>query len=315
MSQRYGQFILDSEIATSTGMNVELAIAVAKADIDRFSTYESHGDKYTIAELDYIQSDDLFEKTKQLLIEVLVPLLNRLHISLKPLALVLSIPAPLSHHDIRDWLNESEYSAYLSNITVSKHQGNLFMVECLQSLDDLDAVLCIAIDSTLNEIEGFIENKQVMSAKNPWGMIPSEGAAGMILTKRNVIETLKITPKYQLMFMGLDKASADRRGCSRLIRQACESHSNLGVVYSDMTNQRAHVEDYGFAIGARSEALSNAQNVVLTNEFWGTLGGASGIATIASMNYLHNSEELGSLFLFDQVHTRSLLIFKLIKLK
>ncbi|GLR73199.1 hypothetical protein [Aliivibrio sifiae] len=313
MNQRYGQFVLDSEIATSTGMNVELAIAVAKADIDRFSTYENDGDKYTIAELDYIKADDLFEKTKQLLIEVLVPVLERLHISLKPLPLLLSIPASLSRHDIRDWLSESEYSAYLSNITISKHQGNLFMAECLQSLDEPDAVLCIAVDSPLSEIEILIENRQVMSAKNPWGMIPSEGAAGMVLTKRNVIDTLKIAPQSQLMYMGFDKASEDRRGCSRLIRQACKSHSNLGVVYSDMTNQRAHVEDYGFAIGARSEALPNAQEINLTNEYWGTLGGASGIATIASMNYLHDNETLASLFLFDQFNTRSLLIFKPIK--
>ena len=313
MNQRYGQFVLDSEIATSTGMNVELAIAVAKADIDRFSTYESNGDKYTIAELDYIEADDLFEKTKQLLIEVLVLLLERLHISLKPLPLLLSIPASLSRHDIRDWLSESEYSAYLSNITISKHQGNLFMAECLQSLDEPDAVLCIAVDSLLSEIESLIENRQVMSAKNPWGMIPSEGAAGMVLTKRNVIDTLKITAQSQLMYMGFDKVSEDRRGCSRLIRQACKSHSNLGVVYSDMTNQRAHVEDYGFAIGARNEALPNAQQVNLTNEYWGTLGGASGIATIASMNYFHDSNSLASLFLFDQFNTRSLLIFEPIK--
>lgn len=313
MSQFYGQFVLDSEIATPTGMNVELAVAVGKADIDRFSSYESNGKKYTIAELEYINAANPLEKTKQLLIEVLVPLLDRLHISLKPLPLLLSIPSSLSRHEIRDWLSESEYSAYLSNITVSKHQGNAFMAECLQSLDEPDAVLCIAVDSLLDDIDNLIENQQVMYAKNPWGMIPSEGAAGMILTKRNVLETLKITPQSQLIFMGFDWASSDRRGCSRLIRQACKSHSDLGIVYSDMTNQRSHVEDYGFAIGARSEALPNAQNVTLTNEYWGTMGGASGISTIVTMNYLHDTEALASVFLFDKSNTRSLLIFKATK--
>ena len=310
MSQPHGLFVLDSEIATPTGMNVALAVAVAKADIDRFSNHESNGDKYTVAAVEYIQAPDAFEKTKQLIIEVLVPLLDRLHIFLKPLPLLLSIPTSLSDHDLRDWLSESEYSAYLSHITISKYQGNAFMVECLQSLNEPDAILCIAVDSLLDDIDNLIATQQVMNAKNPWGMIPSEGAAGMVLSKKNVIETLKIKPQSQLMSMGFDWKSSDRRGCSRLIRQASKLHDNLGVVYSDMTNQRAHVEDYGFAIGARSEVLPNAQQVVLMNEYWGTLGGASGIATIAAMHFLHDTDALATLFLFDQFNTRSLLIFK-----
>ena len=37
-----------------------------------------------------------------------------------------------------------------------------------------------------------------MSTNNPWGVIPSEGGAGLILCRRNTIETLKLKPQAQL---------------------------------------------------------------------------------------------------------------------
>lgn len=313
MSIYQHQYILDSDVVVPTGMNTELAIAVAQADIDRFAAHEENNEKYTVATLEFVDQTSLMTKVQETLSLLITPLLDRLHISLKPLPLLLSVPQDISEHDLRDWISESDFSDYLSTIKFSRNNGNAFLQECLNSLAEPDAIMCIAIDSLYDKKETLISAKEVMSGSNPWGVLPSEGGAGMVLTKRNVLDTLKLIPQSKIMYSQFDWHSNDRRGCSRLIRAVSKKYNNLGPIYSDMTNQRAHTEDYGFAIGARSEVIPNAQQVTLTNEFWGTIGGSSGIATLATMNYLSTINVTSTAFLFDQNNTRSLFILNRMK--
>ncbi|GGK42376.1 hypothetical protein [Aliivibrio fischeri] len=308
MSIYQHQYILDSDIVVPTGMNTELAIAIARADIDRFATYEDGNEKYTVASLEFVDQTCLMTKVQETLNVLITPLLDRLHVSLKPLPLLLSVPQEISEHDLRNWIDESDFSDYLSNIKFSKNSGNAFLQECLNSLAEPDAIMCIAIDSLYEKKEALMSSRDAMSGTNPWGVLPSEGGAGMVLTKRNVLDTLKLIPQSKIVYSQFDWHSSDRRGCARLIRAASKHHDNLGPIYSDMTNQRAHTEDYGFAIGARSEVIPYAQQVTLTNEFWGTIGGGSGIATLATMNHLSSVGILSTAFLFDQNNTRSLFI-------
>ncbi|WP_299015031.1 hypothetical protein [uncultured Photobacterium sp.] len=309
MSQQFGRYIMASDVVVPTGMNIELAVAVAKADLGRFTQYESPntGELYTVARADFLAADDLQGKTHELLSIMLNSLLSKLPSSLKPLPLLLSLPSSVSQIMVQEWLESSEYAHLISNIQVSEQGGNRFVRECIEAMKELDVLVCIAVDSLFEQIDDLIEQSCVMSKSNPWGVIPSEGAAGMVLTKKSIVETLKLRPQASVLFASFDLESNDRRGCTRLVRKASKYTQQFGQIYSDMTNERSHIEDYGFAIGARSECFAKPQDAILTNEWWGTLGRASGIATVATFAHLHDDPQPGSLMLFDQLHSRSLL--------
>lgn len=304
------EYILDTEVTVPSGINVELAIAVAQANIDLFSSYEADGETYTLATLAFLEQSNIFTKVTDILTFLLPPLLERLPTLLKPLPIILSVPSTISEHSLLNWIHNSQYMGYLSHITISHNRGNAFIEECLHNGSEPDAVICIAIDSLLDELDALIEKKKVMCKVNPWGIIPSEGGAGMVLIKKNVVDTLKLSPQSQIVFSQFDHDCSDRRGCSRLIRLVSKDFTHLGLIYSDMTNQRSQIEDYGFAIGARSEVMSHEQEVLLTNEYWGTIGDASGIATLATINALHPVGEIATAFLFDQHNSRGLLVLK-----
>jgi hypothetical protein len=156
-------------------------------------------------------------------------------------------------------------------------------------------------------MEELIEEGLVMSSTNPWGMIPSEGAAGFVLCRKNLVDTLKLNPQAKLGYMEIDTNSTNRRGMYRLVQNASKVLESFGDVYTDMTNLRAHTEDYGFALGARAECFKNPQQPNLINELWGTMGGCSALALVAFAIRQHHFNEAISLLMFGQNNEKALL--------
>ena len=259
MHNSTGRYVLGMEVMTPTGMNLDIATNVANADLARFDQVvgEDGIERFTFAKIEYTKESDLFEKTCELTANLLDSLLAQLPRSLKPIPLLLAVPTTISLVKMQEWLGESDYSDFLSVVETVHASGPSFVLQAMKSLDKYDAMMCISVDSMVNRMQELIDDSMVMSTNNPWGVIPSEGGSGLILCRRNTVETLKLKPLAQLGYIDTELNTTDRRGMYRLVQRASKKLNAFGEVYSDMTNLRAHSEDYGFALGAKAERFTH----------------------------------------------------------
>ncbi|OAJ93042.1 hypothetical protein [Vibrio bivalvicida] len=300
MNGSTARYVLGMEVITPTGMNLEIAQTVAKADLARFEQLEGDDgiERFTYAKIDYTEAQTLLDKTCQLSGYILSSLLEQLPQSLKPIPLIIAVPSEVSLVKVQEWIGESTYSDFISKIDVVHSSGASFVLKAMKSLDDNDAMMCISVDSLVESLGDLIKDGKVMSTSNPWGIIPSEGGAGLIVCRRNIIETLKLKPKAKLGYLDIELGATDRRGMYRLVQRASQQIDSFGEVYSDMSNLRAHTEDYGFALGAKAERFIQPQQPHLINELWGTMGSCSSPALIAYAVKNHHFNQPTTLMMF-----------------
>lgn len=303
------RYILCSDVVVPTGFNLELARAVFDADLGYFDTKKdpADGQMKTVAQIPYLESSDDAERLIGILELVVENVLKKLTLNLKPLPLFLSIPEVVTSEVLDRWKSESPLSKYISHLQVVNESGDAFLQYVLKEITDHDAILCIAIDAPISQFDGYSEQKTLHFNQNPWGLILSEGGAGLVLTKRAVVDTLKLIPEAKVMSFVHDSHAEDGRACSRLVRKSSKQVKSFGRIYSDMTNQRFHIEDYGFAIGARSEYFPEPESVRLINDMWGYLGKASALTTLALACNEVSSEVNSTLFLFGDMKSRSIM--------
>ncbi|MCL9783483.1 hypothetical protein M9194_18815 [Vibrio sp. S4M6] len=295
--------ILASEVAVPTGMNLSIAHAVSHSDLARFSLYDFDQQAYTIAPIEYLEAGEIESRVKQLILLIIDPLLSKLPQALKPLPLLISIPHTLNQSKMLDWLEQQAFSQYISKITICYSAGIEVLQQCTGSLDSCDVTMCVCVDSVLENVESLAEQGEVLGKETPWGVIPGEGAAGIVMGKGGTIRQLKIGCESTMSYVDYDWKSDDRRGCLRLARKAKEWVKNIDAIHSDMVNLRSHTEDLGFALSV----LPNPSSVTSTNEWWGTIGSASVLATLSSFQCLPNHIQSGLVYLFDQHHARALI--------
>ncbi|EDP59300.1 hypothetical protein [Vibrio sp. AND4] len=301
MHNSTGRYVLGMEVMTPTGMNLDIASSVANADLAIFDQVvgEDGIERFTFAKIEYTKECGLFEKTSELIANLLDSLLAQLPRTLKPIPLLIAVPRSISLVKIQEWLGESDYSDYLSVVEAVHASGPSLVFQAMKSLDKYDAMMCISVDSMVDSMQNLIDDAMVMSTNNPWGVIPSEGGAGVILCRRNTVETLKLKPLAQLGYIDTELDTSDRRGMYRLVQRASKKLDSFGEVYSDMTNLRAHSEDYGFALGAKAERFTNPEQPRLINELWGTMGSSSSLALLAFTVKNHHFNQASSLLMFD----------------
>lgn len=301
MVKSTGRYVLGMEVMTPTGMNLDIANAVGHADLAQFDqlTGEDGIERFTFAKIAYTEATEPFEKSCELTRYLLDSLLAQLPRSLKPIPLLIAVPTSVSTVKMQEWLGESTYSASLSKVEVVHASGPSFLLQAIKSLDQFDAMMCIAIDSLVDSMDDLIKDAKVLSTRNPWGVIPSEGGAGLLLCRRNTVETLKLNPKAEIGYFDTELNQSDRRGMFRLVQNASKQLEAFGELYSDMSNLRAHSEDYGFALGAKAERFTNPQLPLLINDLWGTMGHCSAPALVGITANNHHFNQPASLMMFD----------------
>ncbi|GEM75143.1 hypothetical protein [Vibrio sagamiensis] len=296
-----GRYVLGCEVVTPTGMNLNVATAVSKADLGLFDQYNIHGgvERFSFTKIEYTQSQDPFEKVCELTSIILDSLLLQMPRVLKPAPLMISVPSSIPLLKMQKWLEESTYADFISLIEVFHVSGPQFLIQTLKALDKYDALMCISLDSMVESLEQLIEQQKVVSTYNPWGLIPSEGGAGLILGRRNIIETLRLKPKAEISYLDTEIETQDRRGMFRLVQRAAKKLASFGEPYTDMSNLRDHSEDYGFALGAKAERFINPEEPTLINELWGTMGSGSTLALVGFAAQYHQGHHPASLLTFD----------------
>jgi len=301
MTDRKDIFILNSDAVLPTGMNLPLAVALARADLGRFDTKkdEYDGVNKTIGHMDFIQESKPSERVFSVLELLLNSLLNKLHRSLKPLPLLLSLPHSISKEMFDSWFDSSPYTVFISRVSLHHKNGCEFIETMLDEMKHCDAIISISLDNPAADFDSYAENKALFSSTYPWGVIPSEGAAGVVLVKANLLSTLKLTAESKIVDYRVDYDSKDRRGCSRLVKACSNKTNNLGKIYSDMTSSRSHSENYGFAVGARSEYFIEPDHITQVNELWGYLRNASALVCLTLASREISTELSTTLFLFN----------------
>ncbi|PKF50035.1 hypothetical protein [Enterovibrio nigricans] len=309
MSTTFGRYVIGAEVLAPTGMNIDLALSVAKANLGRFSQKSSDDQlhRFLYATADYLKETGYTERLCEMISTLAEKLLAPLTASIKPLPVVVSVPEHVDTSLLMRLLREHPVSKYLSTLEISSQQGAGFVLEALQSLDVHDVVLCIAVDSLVANLDNYIADFNVLCSANPWGIIPSEGGAGVVLTKKNIVDTLKLKPHAQVAYFDIEKGASDRRGMMRLVQKATKTQPKLGKVYTNMTNARDNTEDYGFALGARSAVFTHPQMPFLVNDLWGTMGGGSAMSLIAVFIAEQKETEIASLLMYELNGDRAVL--------
>ena len=309
MSNSLGRYVLGGEVITPCGMNLDISTAVAKADLDRFMQREGEEvtDRFLCANIEFLEQVDWFDRCTELLLVMLESLFQKLPRSLHTIPLIIGVPESIEAVKLQDWLNETPFASKISYCEVLHDSGALVLNRALTLLDNYDALLCISIDSLINELEKWVEQGKVLSSECPWGIIPSEGSAGLILCRHNTIETLKLKPKSKITYFDLELDTTDRRGMFRLVQRASKHLSHLGAVFSDMTSLRAHTEDYGYVLGAKAKKFTHPQQPLLINELWGTMGRCSLFVLMVYAAYYSDVEQPSILLSFDLYGDKALL--------
>ncbi|MCG7497900.1 hypothetical protein MHO82_13600 [Vibrio sp. Of7-15] len=303
------RYILCSDVVVPTGFNLDLARAVYQADLGNFDSEKDSvdGQMKTVARIPFIAEEESVSRIFAILDMVMTNIMGKLTINLKPLPLYITLPDCITDAVLADWKEKSEFSKYISHVSLRQEKGNQFLEYALNEITDHDAILCVAIDDPIRRFDEYAQERLLFSSQTPWGIIPSEGGVGLVFTKRAVVDTLKLQPESKVDSFFIDRRADDGRACSRLARVNGKTSTNFGYIYSDMTNQRHHVEDYGFAIGARSELFPNPEAVNLINEMWGNLGDASSLTTLTLASNEVSSEMCSTLFLFGDRGTRAIM--------
>ena len=309
MNATFGRFILSAEAITPSGMNLDISLCVAKADLGRFDKLKSDDplQGYTAAKIDFLKEGSALERHIEMITTLGLALLSPLISALKPLPLFLSVPDAFDARRIKKSLENNPLLTGLGDIKITHEGGARFVFEALQLLDTHDILMCIAVDSLFENSETYISDATLFSGNNPWGIIPSEGGAGVIFVKKNRVDVLKLKPLAKLEYFDIEKDSKDRRAMMRLVRKASKSVPFFGSVYSNMTTSRQDSEDYGFALGTKGELFTNPQEPFLINELWGTMGAGAALALLAVFTAEHRSKDPGSLLMFEQNGDRGFL--------
>lgn len=308
MNTTFGRFILRAEALTPSGMNLDISLSVAQADLDCFDHRLGDEDqRYTCARAEFIEARTPAEKCIEMIIILINALVVTLPPALKPLPLLLSVPASIDKNMLQKALKMHPSFLDVSSVKITHNGGARFVQEALEYLNTQDLALCIAVDSLFDNLDTLIKEKTVFSTQNPWGIIPSEGGAGLVMAKKNVVDTFKLTPLARFEYFDMECNTQDRRAMMRLARKAALSLPSLGRVYSNMTDTRGDTEDYAFALAAKGELFTQPQQPYLINALWGTLGGGSALALLAVFTQVHTDSNLASLLMFDQNGDRALL--------
>lgn len=296
-----GRYVLGVEAVTPAGMNVEISTAVASANVAKFSQQEIAGglDRYPYAHIEYINGSSPLQRHCEMLSIVLDSLLAQLPRMLKPVPLLLSIPSYLDSSQVQAWLDDSDYGPLILVSEIVTMPGPQLVGKMTEMLDGYDAIMCVATDSLYEIRDDLVHLSKVMSSDNPWGVIPSEGAAGVTLCRSSTVDTLKLSPLAKLGYLDIESQAASARAMYGLVQKASKQIESFGEVYTDMTNLRNHTEDYGFALGAKAERFTNPQQPKRINDLWGTLGSCSSLALISYATKTHSFNNPISLLMFD----------------
>lgn len=311
MNPSFARFILSAQVITPTGMNLDIALSVAKADLGRFNLLEDDGggQGYTYANADFLKAGTAHQRRIEMITTLASALLIPLTRDLKPLPLLLSVPGSSQDKlNLHNALEQNPALKGISSIKITHEGGASFVHDALQLLDTHDLVLCIAVDSLFENIPLLIADSILFSKDNPWGLIPSEGGAGVIFVKKNMVDTLALSPLAKVEYFDIERGAIDRRAMMRLVRRASKSVPFFGPVYSNMTNSRAQTEEYGFALGARGALFTHPEEPYLINGLWGALGGGSALALLSVFVAEHTDPTPGSLLMFEPNGDRAMLI-------
>jgi hypothetical protein len=300
MARSVGRFILAADAVTPAGMNIDISAAVAEADVAKFSQQELGDgmDRYPYANVGFVLGETFVERCGGLADIVMESLLGSLPRMLKPIPLLLSVPETLNGHEINRWIEQYDASLGIATVEVVQMSGPALVGKMNQLLEKHDAIMCIAVDSLYDLREQLVNQAKVMTGNNPWGIIPSEGAAGLVVCRKNVVDTLKLEPLAQFGYLAVNDNPLNARNMYHLVQQASTQIDSFGEVYTDMTNLRSHTEDYGFALGAKAEQFINPQQPKRINSLWGTMGSCSSIALIAYATQKHHFQHSISLMMF-----------------
>ncbi|WP_052772034.1 hypothetical protein [Vibrio mexicanus] len=307
------KFIIASELVTPSGMNSSISMSVAKAELSRFAsqTCPTTDKKYACASIDFIKADSLEEKWVEVTNLLLDSLLQQIPPSLKPIPMLITLPQSVKENEFNEKFATSGNSNLISHYEVIHCDSGPALVEqAIKSLDRHDAVLVVGLDSLFEARLGLLEAGEVLTSGVPWGVVPSEGGAGVILARRNLVETLKLNHEAKFNYFSVDYSGSSRQALMSLVRNASRNMAHLGRIYTNKTNSRSHTEDYSFALGARAEKFAAPQQPLAIDKLWGTMGKCSSLALMCVFASQDSDKEGTTLMMFDQGFHRGLLFIE-----
>ncbi|WP_413111686.1 hypothetical protein [Thaumasiovibrio sp. DFM-14] len=273
-------YILASDVATGLAPFCALSAALAEAGISGYQSRTMDGCRTSVVTCpaSYINSEGT-QRLFDLLDITLGNLLSQIPKLLKPIPLMLNLPAGVQRQHAVDWLNGSGKESEVTLLAVLQRSSSAFLSETLQNIKSRDALLALAVDSPLMRIEEY-RPTLLHSRDTPWGVICGEGAAGVVLAKPNTLENLKVSASHKLDWFGYASAK-EGAPLRKLLRYVDAQPQAVKVAITDRPLSRPENEEMGMAFTYSSAISARSCQHFMTQEYWGDLGQASALASLS----------------------------------
>lgn len=268
------------------------------------SLLDSHGSNVMVSMAPYVPADLLLvdrwmELAVDAIREALTPLEQLLGQERPPVPLMLGLPAlpesalPLRCDKLlrrlrRRFMSGDELSS-IRTVTAGHSAGLIAISQARQFIEDGYAPFCLAggVDSTIDPalIDHLEEQDQLKTERNPWGLIPGEGAGFCLLAAgplpdglRSLARLVSVAVESEPHPLGSDGISIGE-GLTKAWRGALEplaEGATIAQLVSDLNGEPYRANELGLALTRHNEQLAPSWVHRTPTKFWGDVGAASG---------------------------------------
>ncbi|MDA9556563.1 hypothetical protein N9R79_03535 [Vibrio sp.] len=313
--------IVSAEAVTPNGFDLDMSLSLSKAKVSPFTQghHQKTHQKYTYAHAEFIKDDGLEnesydsddpESDSKRLHTLLVDLehvlksqlltqlqsvaneTNRHPINQFQLPLLIGVPERVDIPHLRSLLQQTLSPTLYSQLIIEPFGGVQLLSLALTLQAQYSALMVISVDSLLCFQEALVDRQLVLSKSSSWGMIPSEGAAGVVLMSSTYRHALGLPPcpmiDVALFSEPGSRGSMDLLKLARQIkkqRREVKKDMTFGYLVSDKTGLYQDEESYGFFMGAMAQHCDRRIPPMMLEKYWGTIGQASCCSVLAVIWY------------------------------
>jgi 3-oxoacyl-[acyl-carrier-protein] synthase-1 len=164
-----------------------------------------------------------------------------------------------------------------------------------QGQHELALVAGVDVQSDKESVAALALAGRLLTDDNPWGIVPSEGAAALLLMSSRLLARLGLVSLGVIEAVAASRDDAQQRGVPCIgegLSQACHGvldsarqQARAAEIYGDLNGERAQADEWGYSaprLAQRCREVTDAQMPAL---WWGDQGHATGTLLVSLALY------------------------------
>ncbi|HEY6880074.1 MAG TPA: beta-ketoacyl synthase N-terminal-like domain-containing protein, partial [Polyangiales bacterium] len=291
---------------TPLGTSAALSCAAVRARLSRAQLDEAEdGVGYHRALVDALPPDlPRLARLRALLASALGDALASLHASVAPgrpraVPLWLALPEDVRAHDLLDDSMDDLSLSLMEPVRCGQASSLVALKAAVQSIaggrHELALVAGVDVRSDEQSVAALVRAEQLLTDDNAWGLVPSEGAAAVLITSARVRKRLGLPSLGVVAAAAETRDDAERRGLPCIgegLSQACHEvldalpeQARAGEIYGDLSGLRARADEWGYTAPRLATRCRDVTEAHMPAQWWGDQGHATGMLLVALALY------------------------------